>query len=140
MAVPAPCANGGVCTSSNSVITCTCRPGYTGSTCANSLDPCGDVRCLENSECRVTSGGSPMCFCATGYTDPDNNGRCTKIDYCLENPCNNGGTCTQTETFFTCVCPPGREGRLCDQEGDPCSPSPCLNGGQCSGSTGADYR
>ena len=70
----------------------------------------------------------------------DTNGRCTKIDYCLSNPCNNGGTCTQTETGFTCVCPPGREGRLCEQEGDPCSPTPCENGGQCTGSTGADYR
>ena len=69
----------------------------------------------------------------------DDNGQCTKKDLCQSNPCLNGGTCTQTEQDFTCVCPPGRQGRLCDEEGDPCSPTPCQNGGVCSGSTGSDF-
>ena len=46
----------------------------------------------------------------------------------------------QTETGFTCVCPPGKTGRLCESLGDPCSPSPCEHGGQCTGSTADDYR
>ena len=69
----------------------------------------------------------------------EGNGQCTKKDPCLNNPCQNGGTCTQTEQDFTCVCSPGWQGRLCIEEGDPCSPNPCQNGGECSGSTGSDF-
>lgn len=35
-------------------------------------------------------------------------------DPCYPNPCTYGGKCEQTKDSFTCNCPPGRVGELCE--------------------------
>ena len=51
---------------------------------------------------------------------------------CFALPCHNEATCVPLDIGFTCSCPPGYQGSLCDIEADPCLSSPCLNHGTCS--------
>ena len=53
---------------------------------------------------------------------------------CAPNPCQNGGLCQdQGGGDFTCRCPAGTSGSLCETvEGGACDPNPCLNSGQCN--------
>ena len=39
---------------------------------------------------------------------------CLDIDDCLENPCNNNGTCLDGIASYDCVCPSGFSGIDCE--------------------------
>lgn len=58
----------------------------------------------------------PQCACSGGYTDP----RClTPPDKCEDNDCAQGSTClagTGEGAEYTCACPPGFTGKLCEDE------------------------
>lgn len=58
-------------------------------------------------------------------------------DDCATNPCQNGGTCIDHVGGYTCTCPPGLSGAVCEIQSDPCLPSPCQNGGTCAVSGGS---
>jgi hypothetical protein len=58
------------------------------------------------------------------YTTPDN--------HCAPNPCQNGATCTNGTSGYTCACLPGWTGINCDVNIDDCAGHPCLNGGTCT--------
>lgn len=53
--------------------------------------------------------------------------------YCdLYKPCQNDGTCNNNDTHdrrYTCLCPPGFSGDLCQNDDRLCKPSTCWNGG-----------
>jgi len=69
---------------------------------------------------------SYTCDCTgTGYT-----GQYCEIkrDYCLPNPCKNGGECKNRLTDFICTCKPGYSGVDCSKDCDDCDPNPCVNG------------
>ncbi len=51
---------------------------------------------------------------------------------CAPNPCENGGTCAESATSFTCTCPTGFSGDQCETNIDDCAPNPCENGGTCT--------
>ena len=36
-------------------------------------------------------------------------------DYCEQNPCKNGATCSNVEEGYQCTCKPGYSGAQCDQ-------------------------
>ena len=62
---------------------------------------------------------------------------CEAFDDCSSNPCQNGGTCTNSVDGFECACLDGYDGRRCGADVDECASSPCRNGGTCS--HGIDY-
>ena len=56
------------------------------------------------------------------------------LDECLSYPCQNGGTCEQTEEHgnYTCTCPDEFEGHNCQElKIKTCNEFPCKNGGTC---------
>ena len=66
---------------------------------------------------------------------------CTKIDWCASSPCQNGGNCSDNTSNFSCSCPSGFQGDLCESDIAECSALPCMNQGTCvelSGSFSCD--
>lgn len=53
------------------------------------------------------------------------------INECENNPCLNGGTCTDKINGFTCACALGFSGSRCQINIDDCVSQPCRNNGIC---------
>ena len=105
-----PCENNGTCTDEINAFTCTCVPGYTGSTCAINIDECGSDPCLNGATC--TDGINEFsCTCAPGFTGST---CATNIDDCAPDSCLNGGTCIDGINDFSCTCTPGYTGARCE--------------------------
>jgi len=68
-----------------------------------------------------------LCQCPSNTFGDD----CQFINECFSNPCQNGATCEDGDLSFTCICPPGFNGTLCEQSFDDCISQPCLNNGTC---------
>ena len=60
-------------------------------------------------------------------------------DSCDNNPCTNGGTCSSSDSQFTCTCPPEYTGQVCNVAVNPCDSYPCEHGGTCSPGIGLVY-
>lgn len=76
-------------------------------------------------------------FVSSDYGSPGSSFRpqlqvCYYPNLCAPNPCQNGGTCTQSSQTYSCACPAGTSGANCQVVADPCSPNPCKGGGTCS--------
>ena len=52
------------------------------------------------------------CLCPLGFSGPFCD--IALINECTSSPCQNGGTCTDDVVGFTCDCPPGTDGSLCE--------------------------
>ncbi|KAK0172673.1 hypothetical protein PV328_005963 [Microctonus aethiopoides] len=64
-------------------------------------------------------------------TCPPDTGGCSP---CINNPCKNFGTCSEDDKGdYTCICPPGYSGHLCESQLSvrPCMDNPCRNKGIC---------
>ncbi|XP_078670108.1 uncharacterized protein LOC144910664 isoform X1 [Branchiostoma floridae x Branchiostoma belcheri] len=57
---------------------------------------------------------------------------------CINNPCMNGGTCSDVINGYECACAPGWRGKDCN-EADHCWSAPCHNGGMCT-EDGTGYK
>ena len=60
--------------------------------------------------------------------------RCTEdVDECTQRsePCKNGGTCSNHQGGYQCICVNGWTGTYCQENIDDCISKPCYNGGTC---------
>ncbi|XP_055957476.1 mucin-like protein isoform X2 [Patella vulgata] len=55
----------------------------------------------------------------------------TTVDNCVNNTCANSAVCINGDSNYTCNCPTGWQGWLCDTDVDDCTPSSCSNNGTC---------
>ena len=93
-----PCGQNAICEPADHVAQCTCKPGTQG-------DPrtlCSAVGCTDNSEC------PPEAACV--------NSQCK--DPCDEHDCVEPAFCKVFNNQPTCVCPPGYETQISDDDGD----------------------
>jgi len=123
------CFNGGVCVFVLGAPSCACAAGFTGDRCQNGAatsapdnTACGLQPCLNGGSC-VPSGSSFVCLCASGYTGsvcqvqdaPATTPLATSAPAgpCENSPCLNGGVCVVSGDTFTCNCPQGYIGTVC---------------------------
>ncbi|XP_028586989.2 delta and Notch-like epidermal growth factor-related receptor [Podarcis muralis] len=108
------------------------------STCLAGESPSDDLPCSGKGKCITRASEETFfCDCESQYLG----GLCEEFDACQSNPCQNNGTCVDiTEKHdgsnFTCTCPTGYTGVLCQSEIDYCSQQPCQNGGTCISNVG----
>ncbi|XP_036318853.1 cubilin homolog [Rhagoletis pomonella] len=120
------------CTEVSNTAVCSCPTGMVGSGvglngCVQGTQQnCATMPCQNGGTC-VDSGDTFICLCPMGYRSPT----CAPVaNPCTPNPCHNNGRCRATGgTQFTCQCPAGFNGRLCDNRFSRC-------GGILSGLTG----
>ncbi|KAL8590103.1 hypothetical protein ACOMHN_034334 [Nucella lapillus] len=122
---PQTCFNGGTCVDHEGSYQCLCAQGYAGFHCEVDTGGCKKDTCKNGGHC--VSG---ECICPSGFSGPacEDDGR----DYCLHQPCLNGGVCVDRANDFVCHCVAGFVGNTCGINVDDCEMSPCANGGHCT--------
>ncbi|KAJ1351151.1 hypothetical protein KIN20_007109 [Parelaphostrongylus tenuis] len=85
--------------------------------------------CKNGARCKIISGRSYQCNCASGYYGK----HCEhKVDACYGHPCLNNAVCKVIqEGRFTCLCAKGFKGDYCQVNIDDCEKNKCQNGAQC---------
>uniref|UniRef100_A0A8C8ITI9 Slit homolog 1 protein n=1 Tax=Oncorhynchus tshawytscha TaxID=74940 RepID=A0A8C8ITI9_ONCTS len=126
------CGNGAACIDGVNHYTCLCPLYYTGEMCEEMEDVCapGVSPCQHQSTCLITSTG-PQCVCSPGYVGDD-----CSVDYddCEENRCPNRAQCVDQLNAYSCSCPDGYSGQLCELPPSPrslCDLADCQNGAPC---------
>ena len=129
---------------------CSCLLGSAGTLCEINFDDCYSNPCHEQATC-VDGLQAFTCICppwltgetcntVIGYCPPGYYGdKCQyqyfiETSYCTPNPCKNGASCSSGRDSFTCYCPVGYTGQLCDQAAayqGGCVRNPCLHGSTC---------
>ncbi len=85
---------------------------------------------LGDSDFYVTTEKNPAITCECAIENVDKN--CiTEFNECKNNPCQNGGSCRQTELSYVCSCPPTYKGDNCEIKINSCDENLCLNDSEC---------
>ncbi|XP_052828928.1 protein crumbs isoform X1 [Octopus bimaculoides] len=130
------CLNGGHCTNRQGSFLCTCDNSgsegkYTvGRNCELFFDYCTNStgRCQNGGTCKSDPKEKFVCSCKVGFTGKN----CEiNIDDCVNNPCQNNGTCEDGINSYNCSCINGTEGKNCEIDINECESNPCKNFGQC---------
>uniref|UniRef100_A0A8C8BQA9 Sushi, nidogen and EGF like domains 1 n=1 Tax=Otus sunia TaxID=257818 RepID=A0A8C8BQA9_9STRI len=94
------------------------------------LSSCEDRSCRNRQTCNYIRPGRYICTCSPGYYG--NNcqyGGPRMPGACLSHPCQNAGSCLETEQGYICECQEGYTGQDCrDKLSEGCE---CRNGGSC---------
>lgn len=109
------CSNNGNCVYdiSKKKYCCKCLPGFVGKACEINLDPCSNLKCLNNGTCISLSNYQFTCMCSI-YTFGN---RCENlVDICLNNSCSNNGICQSINHRPKCKCFKNFFGDSCQHE------------------------
>ena len=120
---------------------CVCKPRFTGAKCEIRIDQCSFLRPCRSGVC-VNQGDADdyKCLdCAPGY---DGKNCSTMINFCLANPCHNGGLCFNKPQGYYCQClTEGYSGLNCEQRiSVQCLRNKCQHGSVCEPSGSGGYK
>ncbi|KAG7457214.1 hypothetical protein MATL_G00244140 [Megalops atlanticus] len=148
-----PCLNGATCQEIQGNYTCNCWPGFDGRHCEVDISECSSNPCLSGGRCVELSwkglyGIEPLlptnynqqhaagfvCGCQSGFQGAF----CEEdVNECDQNPCQNGGSCSNYPGGYTCNCSLQSQdghlygGRYCSEILVGCEEHKCQNGGTC---------
>ncbi|KAM6258362.1 sushi, nidogen and EGF-like domain-containing protein 1 isoform 4-T4 [Porphyrio hochstetteri] len=125
-----PCLNGGHCVDLVDNYTCVCLEPFVGQRCETDLSSCEDRSCRNRQTCNYIRPGRYICTCSPGYYGSNCQYSGPRVpSACLSQPCQNAGSCLETEQGYVCECQEGYTGQDCrDQLSEGCE---CRNGGSC---------
>ncbi|NXR12276.1 SNED1 protein, partial [Semnornis frantzii] len=125
-----PCLNGGHCVDLVGNYSCLCLEPFVGQRCETDLSSCEDRSCRNRQTCNYIRPGRYICTCSPGYYGSNcQYGGPRMPSACLSHPCQNAGSCLETEQGYICECQEGYTGQDCrDKLSDGCE---CRNGGSC---------
>ena len=66
----------------------------------------------KRSRCKPSFDTIHRCDCVAGYTGPSCE---TDINECADNPCQNGGVCSNLLADYSCKCTDGFSGKNCEK-------------------------
>ncbi|NXO73463.1 SNED1 protein, partial [Phainopepla nitens] len=125
-----PCLNGGHCIDLVDNYTCVCLEPFVGQRCETDSSSCEDRSCQNRQTCNYIRPGRYICTCSPGYYGNNCQYGGPRVPgACLSHPCQNAGSCLETERGYVCECQEGFTGQDCrDQLSEGCE---CRNGGSC---------
>uniref|UniRef100_A0A663ECU1 Sushi, nidogen and EGF like domains 1 n=1 Tax=Aquila chrysaetos chrysaetos TaxID=223781 RepID=A0A663ECU1_AQUCH len=125
-----PCLNGGHCVDMVDNYTCVCLEPFVGQRCETDSSSCEDRSCRNRQTCNYIRPGRYICTCSPGYYGNNCQYGGPRVPgACLSHPCQNAGSCLETEQGYICECREGYTGQDCrDKLSDGCE---CRNGGSC---------
>ncbi|NXK79694.1 SNED1 protein, partial [Amazona guildingii] len=125
-----PCLNGGHCVDLVDNYTCTCLEPFVGQRCETDSSICEDRSCRNRQTCNYIRPGRYICTCSPGYYGNNCQYGGPRVPgACLSQPCQNEGSCLETEQGYLCECREGYTGQDCrDKLSEGCE---CRNGGSC---------
>ncbi|NWT25845.1 SNED1 protein, partial [Cardinalis cardinalis] len=125
-----PCLNGGHCMDLVDNYTCVCLEPFVGQRCETDSSSCEDRNCQNRQTCNYIRPGRYICTCSPGYYGNNCQYGGPRVPgACLSQPCQNAGSCLETERGYVCECQEGYTGQDCrDQLSEGCE---CRNGGSC---------
>ncbi|NXL53183.1 SNED1 protein, partial [Podilymbus podiceps] len=125
-----PCLNGGHCVDLVNNYTCMCLEPFVGQRCETDLYSCEDRSCRNRQTCNYIRPGRYICTCSPGYYGNNCQYGGPRVPgACLSHPCQNAGSCLETEQGYVCECQEGYTGQDCrDKLSEGCE---CRNGGSC---------
>ncbi|NXK62622.1 SNED1 protein, partial [Sylvietta virens] len=125
-----PCLNGGHCIDLVDNYTCVCLEPFVGQRCETDSSSCEDRSCQNRQTCNYIRPGRYICTCSPGYYGNNCQYGGPRVPgACLSHPCQNAGSCLETEGGYVCECQEGYTGQDCrDQLSEGCE---CRNGGSC---------
>ncbi len=149
-----PCQNGGQCTNGETEAICSCSTGYQGKTCGDVISPtAGKLKAkskiveseastkITAKDWKSASGAlkyewSAACDGGLGsgsFTDVKSEaaGAGAGAGACANNPCMNGGTCSNQGDSYQCSCATGYAGASCENDIDECASATCPDGQLC---------
>ena len=131
-----PCRNGATCTNTGQgSYTCSCRPGYTGANYETEVDECSTGPCRNGGSCTVSpaAAGSPAGARSPGLRQTVWVTGATRKAFFVFS------VTQDLENSYSCTCPPGFYGRVCELSAMVCADGPCFNGGRCSDNPEGGY-
>ncbi|NXU79942.1 SNED1 protein, partial [Oreotrochilus melanogaster] len=125
-----PCLNGGHCVDLVDNYTCVCLEPFVGQRCETDSSSCEGRSCRNRQTCNYIRPGRYICTCSPGYYGNNCQYGGPRVPgACLSHPCQNAGTCLETEQGYICECQEGYTGQDCrDKLSEGCE---CRNGGSC---------
>lgn len=131
-----PCLNNAKCVDLFEDYFCICPSGTDGKRCQTSPRRCIGDPCQNGGQCHDYGSGL-NCTCPSRFTSFG----CQHVhEPCApgNDVCKNGATCIELTSSapngspdYQCICPPGWQGKHCDQDIPDCGPNSCALNAQC---------